>query len=287
MVKENEASSGILYVPNLIFSNKFINYSAETCQTCYWPARVNQQPPVHQFRMRAIQAVLGMNQKHILFPLPRDFSAPFSAPKFSPPTYLPTPHTSLTSFRAHSISKAQNNSRAWLAHSFEKTGDTRLEEAGELNVEGTWRGESKRSASSQIQMREKKGKLSPPFFAFFFFSIVFCFCFFFFFLLLEKKRRHVFFFHFFNLCLKRRRRWHKCVVVFCFLLWTKQRQQVCCHPKILPSYLPTSPDLAFTPSSGLGRTWNGRVEVATKKKHLKHQGKSRRAKTGTKSERAK
>jgi len=37
--------------------------------------------------------------------LPRDFSAPFSAPKFSPPTYL-RPPTSLTSFPAHSISKA-------------------------------------------------------------------------------------------------------------------------------------------------------------------------------------
>jgi len=35
----------------------------------------------------AIQAVLGMNQKPILFP--RDFSAPFSAPEVSLPTYLP------------------------------------------------------------------------------------------------------------------------------------------------------------------------------------------------------
>ncbi len=62
--------------------------------------------------------------------------------------------------------------------------DTRLEEGGELNVECTWKGESKRSASSQMQKWEKKGKL-PPFSAIFFFSMVFCFCVFFF--LLEKK----------------------------------------------------------------------------------------------------
>jgi hypothetical protein len=50
--------------------------------------------------------------------------------------------------------------------------DTRLEGGGELNVEGMWRGESKRSASFQMQKREKKGKL-PPFFPFFFSSMVF------------------------------------------------------------------------------------------------------------------
>jgi len=48
--------------------------------------------------------------------------------------------------------------------------DTRLEEGGELNVEGMWRGKSKRSASSQMQKQKKKGKL-PPFFAFFFFFV--------------------------------------------------------------------------------------------------------------------
>jgi hypothetical protein len=57
--------------------------------------------------------------------------------------------------------------------------NTRLEEGGELNVEGTWRGEGKRGASFQMQKQEKKGKL-PPFFAFFFL------CFFFFWL--EKKK---------------------------------------------------------------------------------------------------
>jgi hypothetical protein len=47
----------------------------------------------------AVQAVLGMNQKHILLPCPGIFLAPFSAPKFSPPA-------SLTSFPVHSIFKA-------------------------------------------------------------------------------------------------------------------------------------------------------------------------------------
>jgi hypothetical protein len=82
--------------------------------------------------------------------LPRDFSAPFSAPKFSPPTYFPPPPTSLTSFPAHSISRAQESSQAWIAESFNETWDTRLEGGGEFNVEGMWRGESKKSASSQM-----------------------------------------------------------------------------------------------------------------------------------------
>jgi len=37
----------------------------------------------------AVQVVLGMSQKRILFPWPRDFSAPFSASKFLLPTYFP------------------------------------------------------------------------------------------------------------------------------------------------------------------------------------------------------
>ncbi len=54
-------------------------------------------------------------------PLRRDFSAPFSAPKFSPPT-------SLTSFPTHSISRARGSSWAWVTQSLEKRWDTRLEE---------------------------------------------------------------------------------------------------------------------------------------------------------------
>jgi len=83
-----------------------------------------------------------MNQKHILFP--RDFSAPFSAPKFSPPSYLP-----------HHISSSlyiQNSGELLSSSSLELLGDvdTRFEEGGKLNVERMWRGESKRSASSQM-----------------------------------------------------------------------------------------------------------------------------------------
>ena len=98
------------------------------------------------------------------------------------PSYLLPRSTSLTSFPAHSISKAWESSRAWVAQSFEETWNTRLEEGGKLNVEGMWKGESKRSASSQMQKWKKKGKF-PPFSGFFFFSMVF-----FFFLLLQKKK---------------------------------------------------------------------------------------------------
>jgi hypothetical protein len=57
------------------------------------------EPKTHLVQDEAIQAVLGVNQKHILFLCP----TPFSAPKFSPPNYFPpflptSPLTSLTSF---------------------------------------------------------------------------------------------------------------------------------------------------------------------------------------------
>jgi hypothetical protein len=59
--------------------------------------------------------------------------------------------------------------------------DTRLEEGGKLNIERMCKGESKRSASSQMQKREKKGKLLPSlqFFSslWFFFFVFFFFCF--------------------------------------------------------------------------------------------------------------
>ncbi len=119
--------------------------------------------------------------------MPRDFSAPCSPPKFSssayfrppPPTSLPP---SLPSFPAHSIFKSSKELPS--LSSIELRGDihTRLEEGGEFNVEGMWRGQSKRNASSQMQKQEKKGKL-PPFSAFFFFSMIFfslCFSFFYF-----------------------------------------------------------------------------------------------------------
>ncbi len=53
----------------------------------------------------AVQAVLGMKPKHIQvrhfcfpLPLPRVFSALFSAAKLSPPTYLPPPLLNISSF---------------------------------------------------------------------------------------------------------------------------------------------------------------------------------------------
>jgi len=77
--------------------------------------------------------------------LPRDFSAPFSAPKFSPPTYL-LPHLISCSLHLQSLEELMNLSSI----EFRGDVDTRLEEGGELNVEGIWRGKNKRSASSQM-----------------------------------------------------------------------------------------------------------------------------------------
>ncbi len=116
----------------------------------------------------AVQAVLGMNQKHknTSSSPAQGFFSPLPCPKiflsYLPPTsLLPiTPHptcpphsylpTSLPSFPAHSIFRASESSGAWVAQSFEETKDIRLDEGGELNVEGTWRGEGKRSSSSQM-----------------------------------------------------------------------------------------------------------------------------------------
>jgi hypothetical protein len=56
--------------------------------------------------------------------------------------------------------------------------DTRLEEGGELNVEGIWRGKSKRNASSQMQKGEKITFSTFYFFLYdlFFFVVFFFFC---------------------------------------------------------------------------------------------------------------
>ncbi len=107
------------------------------------------------------------------FLLPRNFSAPFSAPKIFPPTDLPHP-TSLTSFPAHLMAKALESSPACVAQSFQETWDTRLE--------------------------QKKGKLLPSF-TFVFSPLWLFLSVFFFFLLLEQKKMKamaiVFFFLFF------------------------------------------------------------------------------------------
>jgi hypothetical protein len=69
-----------------------------THETSPQRAGVNQQPPVHQFRMRAFKPFWGITKNTSSSPA-QDFSAPFSAPKFSPPPYLlpppllpPSPH---------------------------------------------------------------------------------------------------------------------------------------------------------------------------------------------------
>ncbi len=145
---------------------------------------MNQQPPVHQFRIRPFKLFWGWT-KNTSSSLAQGFFSPLLCPKIFPsylllpPLLPPSPHFPLT--------PSPKFSRTWVAQSFEKTWDIRLEEGGELNVERMWRGESKRSASSQMQKRKKKGKLFP-FTAFFFFSMVFSLCFFFFFLCLRIRR---------------------------------------------------------------------------------------------------
>jgi hypothetical protein len=51
-----------------------------------WSEPATTSAPVQE---EAVQAILGMNKKTHPYPMPRDFSALFSAPKFSPPNYLP------------------------------------------------------------------------------------------------------------------------------------------------------------------------------------------------------
>ncbi len=130
-----------------------------------------------------------MNWKHILFPCPGIFQPP-SLPQNFPllltsapllptsPLYLP--HLISHSFHLQSLGElpSLSSTMPW---------NTRLEEGGELNVEGMWKGESKRGASSQMQKWEKKSKL-PLFSTFFFFFMVFFLCVFLFFLLLKKKK---------------------------------------------------------------------------------------------------
>jgi len=119
-------------------------------------------------------------------PLPRDFSAPFSAPKFSLPTYFPP------SYLPHLISSSlhlQSSGEPLSLSSTKLQGDvnTRLEEGGELNIQRMWRGESKRNASSQMQKRKRKGKLLP-FSTFFSFLWYFFLCVFLCVLCLKRRR---------------------------------------------------------------------------------------------------
>jgi len=61
-------------------------------------AGVSQKPAVHQFRMRPFKHFGDEPKTHPL-PRPRDFSAPFCAPKFFPPSYFhPDPPALLPTF---------------------------------------------------------------------------------------------------------------------------------------------------------------------------------------------
>jgi hypothetical protein len=70
-------------------------------------AGVNQQPPVHQCRMRPFKPFGDEPKTHPSLPKVLGFFSLFSAPKFFLPTYLPP--TYLTSFCTHSIVKALKN----------------------------------------------------------------------------------------------------------------------------------------------------------------------------------
>ncbi len=117
--------------------------------------------------------------------LAQGFSSPLLYPKIFP-SYLP--HHIFCSLHLESSIELPSLSRT-------KFCNTRLEKGGELNVAGTWRvegmwrGKGKKSASSQMQKQEKRGKL-PPFFAFFFLL-----CFFLFFSAWEEEDTIVFFFN--------------------------------------------------------------------------------------------
>ncbi len=71
-------------------------------------AGVNQQPPIHQLRMRPLKPFWGWTKNTSSLAKVIHFFSLFSAPEFFPPTYLPW-------FCAHSIARAQEqrqNSRA-------------------------------------------------------------------------------------------------------------------------------------------------------------------------------
>ncbi len=127
------------------------------------PAGVNQQPPMHQLRMRSFKPFWDEPKTHPL-PFPRDFSAPFSAPKFTPPTYLP-----------HLISHSLNfqSSVKLLILSSTELHNTRLEEGGELNARGI--------LHPKCRSERRKVNSLPSLKLFFFYVIFFC---------LRRRRQH-------------------------------------------------------------------------------------------------
>ncbi len=126
---------------------------------------MNQQPSMHQFRMRLFKQFWGWIKNTSSSPgIFQPPSLPQKCPLLAtlPPSYLP--HLISSSLYLQSSGELPSLSSPELWGDV----DTRLEEGGKFNVEGIWRGESKRNASSQMQKQEKKCKLHP-FFALLFF----------------------------------------------------------------------------------------------------------------------
>jgi len=142
----------------------------------------------HQCTRLGCSSSFGDEPKTHPLPLPRDVSAPFSASKFSPLTsILPSP-----SYLYHLISCSLHLQSSRELPSLSSTnlrGNVRHKAWGRWSAQHwrTWRGEGKRSTSSQMQNWEKKlsSLLSLHFFLLYdFFSLRVFFSF----LLLEKKK---------------------------------------------------------------------------------------------------
>jgi hypothetical protein len=123
---------------------------------------MNQQPPMHQFKMKLFKLFLGMNQKHI-FPYPRFLVFLASSnPKFS---LLPTSLLLLSSYLPHLIlcSFHHQSSRELEARGQKKEGRTMSQK---------WEGKSGRQdkvlESTEYELESKL----PPFFLCF--LVVFC-----------------------------------------------------------------------------------------------------------------
>ncbi len=167
-----------------------------------------------------------MNQKHILLPCPGIFQPPSLPQNFPflptppPPTYFPPSYLPLPSYLPHLIScslhlQSLEELMSLSSIVFWRDVDTRLEEGGELNVEGIWRGKNKRSASSQMQKGEK---ITFSTFLFLLYDLFFFVVFFFFFLFLTRGKLPPFFKFFFLFFYLKRGKFPSFLAFF-FSLW--------------------------------------------------------------------
>jgi len=200
---------------------------------------VNQQPPVHPFRL--FKQFWGWT-KSTSFSLAQGCF--FSASKFSPLTsILPSPsylhHLISCSLHLQSLKKLPSLSSTNLR------GNVRHKAWGRWSAQHwrTWRGEGKRSTSSQMQNWEKKGKF-PPFSTFFsslwfFFSL----CFFFFSSTWEEEDVIIFFFQFLFLLKAKKVMTQACHCLFFFLLFFVTNKATTTSLLLSQNFplLPTSP----------------------------------------------